>query len=119
MKAREVKGEFLIRSSMYTILDLLKDESKIKIWQNMFLIFKVHLQPDTTWWLEYSYHDIPWPVSDQDHFLKYVLTEEIPGKQLFITFESVANDKLAPVEKELAAWNYPEVGLWSKLAKIR
>lgn len=99
VKAREVKGEFLIRSSMYTILDLLKDESKIKIWQKHVSDFKVHLQPDTTWWLEYSYHDIPWPVSDQDHFLKYVLTEQIPDKQLFITFESVANDKLAPVEK--------------------
>lgn len=99
VKAREVKGEFLIRSSMYTILDLLKDESKIKIWQKHVSDFKVHLQPDTTWWLEYSYHDIPWPVSDQDHFLKYVLAEQIPGKQLFITFESVVNSKLAPVEK--------------------
>jgi len=84
---------------MYSILDLLKDESKIKIWQKHVSDFKVHLQPDTTWWLEYSYHDIPWPVSDQDHFLKYVLAEQIPGKQLFITFESVVNSKLAPVEK--------------------
>lgn len=98
VKAREVKGEFMIRASMYTILNLLKDESKIKIWQKHVTDFKVYPQPDTTWWLEYSYHDIPWPVSDQDHFLKYVLTEQIPDKQLFITFESVVNDKLAPVE---------------------
>lgn len=98
VKAREVKGEFMIRASMYTILDLLKDESKIKIWQKHVSDFKVYPQQDTTWWLEYSYHDIPWPVSDQDHFLKYVLTEQIPDKQLFITFESVVNDKLAPVE---------------------
>ncbi len=98
VKAREVKGEFLINTSLYTILKLLKDESKIKIWQKHVSDFKVYPQPDTTWWLEYSYHDIPWPVSDQDHFLKYVLTEQIPGKKLFITFESVVNDKLAPVE---------------------
>lgn len=98
VKAREVKGEFMIKASIYTILDLLKDESKIKIWQKHVSDFKVYPQPDTTWWLEYSYHDIPWPVSDQDHFLKYVLTEQIPGKQLFITFESVVNEKLAPVE---------------------
>ncbi|MCW5909887.1 MAG: hypothetical protein KIT62_02375 [Cyclobacteriaceae bacterium] len=99
VKAREVKGEFLINASMYTILDLMKDESKIKIWQKHVSDFKVYLQPDTTSWLEYSYHDIPWPVSDQDHFLKYTLTEQIPGKQLFITFESVVNNKLAPVQK--------------------
>ncbi len=99
VKAREVKGEFLIKTSIYTLLDLLKDESKIKIWQKHVSDFKAYPQPDTTFWLEYSYHDIPWPVSDQDHFLKYVLTEQTPSKQLFITFESVVNNKLAPVEK--------------------
>ena len=115
VKAREVKGEFMIRASMYTILDLMKDESKIKIWQKHVTNFKVHLQRDTTWWLEYSYHDIPWPVSDQDHFLKYQLTEQVAGKKLFITFESVVNDKLAPVEKgvtrmELAgSWTLEQV----------
>ncbi|MBN8577206.1 MAG: hypothetical protein J0L66_09685 [Cytophagales bacterium] len=99
VKAREVKSEFLINASIYTILKLLRDESKIKIWQKHVSDFEVYLQSDTTFWFEYSYHDIPWPVSDQDHFLKYVLTEQIPGKKLFITFESVVNDKLAPVEK--------------------
>jgi len=99
VKAREVKSEFVIRASIYEMLDLLKDESKIKIWQKHVSDFKVHPQPDTTWWLEYSYHDIPWPVSDQDHFLKYKLTEQIAGKQLFITFESVVNEKLGPVQK--------------------
>ncbi|MBX2896743.1 MAG: hypothetical protein KF763_14955 [Cyclobacteriaceae bacterium] len=115
VKAREVKGEFMIRASMYTVLDILKDESKIKIWQKHVTDFKVYPQPDTTWWLEYSYHDIPWPVSDQDHFLKYVLKEQIPGKQLFITFQSEVNDKLAPVQKgvtrmELAgSWTLEQV----------
>ena len=115
VKAREVKGEFLINASIYTILKLLKDESKIKIWQKHVSNFKVYPQADTTYWLEYSYHDIPWPVSDQDHFLKYVLTEQVPGKKLFITFESVVNDKLAPVEEgvtrmELAgSWTLEQV----------
>ena len=115
VKAREVKSEFLIQASIYTILKLLKDESKIKIWQKHVSDFEVYLQADTTFWLEYSYHDIPWPVSDQDHFLKYVLTEQVPGKKLFITFESVVNDKLAPVENgvtrmELAgSWTLEQV----------
>jgi hypothetical protein len=50
-------------------------------------------------WMEYSYHDIPWPVSDQDHFLKYTIEEFVPEKSLFITFESRQNEALAPVRK--------------------
>jgi hypothetical protein len=44
-----------------------------------------------------------------------VLTEQVPGKKLFITFESVVNDKLAPVENgvtrmELAgSWTLEQV----------
>ncbi len=98
VKAREVKGEFLINASMYTILSLLKDESKIKIRQKHVTEFKVYPQPDTTYWLEYSYHDIPWPVSDQDHFLQYDLQERVADKELFITFQSVVNPKLGPVK---------------------
>ena len=96
VKAREVKCEFQVNSSMYRILSLLKDETNIKIWQKHVSDFKVHPLKDTTAWLEYSYHDIPWPVSDQDHFLRYDLTEKIPGQEIFITFQSVIDPKLAP-----------------------
>lgn len=98
VKAREVKSEFLINTSIYNILSILKDESKIKIWQKHVSDFKVHPQRDTSYWLEYSYHDIPWPVSDQDHFLRYDLVEKNPGKELFITFKSVIDPKLGPVK---------------------
>lgn len=98
VKAREVKSEFLINASIYNILSILKDESKIKIWQKHVSDFKVHPQRDTSYWLEYSYHDIPWPVSDQDHFLRYDLVEKNPGKELFITFKSVIDPKLGPVK---------------------
>lgn len=99
VKAREVKGEFLINASMHEILSILKDESKIQIWQSHVSEFKVHSQPYTSYWFEYSYHDIPWPVSDQDHFLRYEVEEVIQGKELFIRFESVVNPKLSPVKK--------------------
>lgn len=115
VKAREVKCEFLVNTSMYKVLSILKDESSIKIWQKHVSDFKVHPQPDTSYWLEYSYHDIPWPVSDQDHFLRYDLMEKIPGQELFIAFESVINSKLAPIENgvtrmELAgSWRMEQV----------
>lgn len=95
-EAREVKGEFFIAASIYKMLRILKDPKTIKTWQTHVSDFKVYLQPDTTFWLEYSYHDIPWPVSDQDHFLEYHCTEKIKGQELFITFKSRPNAVLAP-----------------------
>jgi hypothetical protein len=88
VRAREVKGEFLINGSIYKILSILKDESKIKLWQS-----------HTTNWMEYSYHDLPWPVSDQDHFIRYTLMKNYPGKELVIRFESAIDARLAPEKK--------------------
>lgn len=99
VEAREVKSVFIIQCSKYAILKLLKDELKIKIWQEHVSKFKVYPRSDTTHWQEYSYHDIPWPVSDQDHFLEYRLTEKDPEKNLFVTFKSIEDLSLAPVEK--------------------
>jgi hypothetical protein len=99
VKAREVKGEFLINGSMYEILAIIKDETKIDYWQKHVSDFKIYLHPDTTYWMEYTYHDLPWPVSDQDHFLRYSLTEKSPGKELFISFESLVDPRLAPENK--------------------
>ena len=95
-EAREVKGEFTIQSTMYKVLAVIKDPKKIKIWQHHVSEFRVYPQPDTTFWLEYSYHDIPWPVSDQDHFLEYQLVERKPGEELFLTFKSRKDPVLAP-----------------------
>jgi len=102
VKAREVKCEFLVNSSMYTMLAILKDESTIKTWQTHVTEFEVYTNPDTSFWLEYSYHDIPWPVSDQDHFLRYEFEEIVPDKELFIKFSSVTDPKLAALRKGVA-----------------
>jgi hypothetical protein len=99
IEAREVKGVFLVHATIEEALALVKNESKIKQWQSHVEKFKIYPQTDTTWY-EYSYHDIPWPVSDQDHFLIYEIEEKIPGKRLFMTFESVVNDKYAPVDDD-------------------
>jgi len=115
VKAREVKCEFLVNTSIYTILSILKDESTIKTWQTHVSEFEVYTNTDTSFWLEYSYHDIPWPVSDQDHFLRYELEEHVPGKELFIKFSSVIDPKLAALRKgvtrmELAgSWKIEQV----------
>lgn len=98
VKAREVKGEFFYNNTIYAGLRLLQNENKVKQWQSHVSEFKVYPQRDTTTWLEYSYHDIPWPVSDQDHFMEYKVSGET-DRILFISFGSKANETLAPVRK--------------------
>lgn len=115
IEAREVKGEFYFNNTIFAGLNLIQDEKRIKQWQKHVSEFKVYPQRDTMSWLEYSYHDIPWPVSDQDHLLKYTIEEMVPGKLLFLTFESRENDTLAPVRKgvtrmELSgSWTWEEI----------
>jgi hypothetical protein len=99
VEAREVMGVFYVKASLAEAVALLKDESRIQNWQSHVSKFKVYPQNDTLWF-EYSYHDIPWPVSDQDHFLMYEVKEHIPGEKLFITFETVTNEILAPIDED-------------------
>ncbi|HEY0740620.1 MAG TPA: hypothetical protein VGD40_04125 [Chryseosolibacter sp.] len=98
VEAREVKGVFYAKTDFKEAVALLKNEKLIYEWQSHVSKFKVYPQTDTTWF-EYSYHDIPWPVADQDHFLIYEIQHE--SKELvYVTFESITNDKLAPVDED-------------------
>lgn len=99
--AREVKGEFEVNASIYHILALIKDEKKIHDWQNHIGEFKVFASPDTNVWHEYTYYDAPWPVHDQDHYLKYKVIKSDPGKEVLIEFISDVNHKRAPVVEDV------------------
>jgi hypothetical protein len=109
--AREVKSVFYANTTVEKAFALLKNEATIKEWQGHVSKFKIYPQTDTTWF-EYSYHDIPWPVSDQDHFLVYEIDENIPGEKIFITFESIVNKKYAPIDQDAdrmtlaGSWTY-------------
>ena len=97
VEAREVKGVFYAKTDFKEAVALLKNEKLIYQWQSHVSKFKVYPQTDTTWF-EYSYHDIPWPVSDQDHFLVYEIQYQTQDT-VYVTFESIPNEKLAPVDK--------------------
>jgi hypothetical protein len=98
VEAREVKGVFYAQATIKEGLELLQSESKIKQWQSHVSKFKVFPQTDSTWY-EYSYHDIPWPVADQDHFLVYQIQKKRTDEHLFITFESLVHP-LGPVDAD-------------------
>jgi hypothetical protein len=99
VEAREVKGVFYAQATIKEGFDLLRSEAKIQQWQSHVSKFKVFPQTDSTWY-EYSYHDIPWPVADQDHFLIYKIAENRVGQRMFITFESLVHPTLAPVNED-------------------
>jgi hypothetical protein len=99
VEAREVKGVFYAQATIKEGFDLLRSEAKIQQWQSHVSKFKVFPQTDSTWY-EYSYHDIPWPVADQDHFLVYKIAENRVGQRMFITFESMVHPTLGPVDAD-------------------
>ena len=115
IKAREVKGIFFYHNTIGAGMNLIQDEKKIKEWQKHVSEFKVFPQSDTISWLEYSYHDIPWPVSDQDHFLKYTI-EEYKPERIFVTFESRKNEMLAPVRKGVTRMQLSGSWTWERVS---
>lgn len=112
--AREVKGEFFFRNKISSGIQLLQDEARIKKWQHHVSEFEVYKHKDTATWLEYSYHDIPWPVSDQDHFLVYNILRYTPN-EAFIAFESTVDLKRAPIRKGVSrmelsgSWTFEQI----------
>jgi hypothetical protein len=96
--AREVKGVFFANADFSEALALVKNDKRIKEWQSHVSKFKVYPLTDTIWY-EYSYHDIPWPVADQDHFLIYQVQKHT-SDSLFVTFESIEHKTYAPIDED-------------------
>lgn len=98
--SRELKTEFTVNSSIQKVLKSIKDESLVKEWQTHTTDYKIYHKTDTTVWEEYSRHNIPWPLNDQDTFLEYKLREITPGSEYFISFKSKV-DKTVPVYENI------------------
>jgi hypothetical protein len=116
-KAREVKGVFHVNSTIQDAIALMKDEKKIYDWQKHVSEFKVYKKSDTTTWEEYSYHDIPWPVSDQDHYLVYKIDPSSTQNKVLVTFETKANSILAPVREDVDRMTLAGSWLFEKTEK--
>lgn len=96
VKSREVKGVFHYNNTVTEGLRLVMDDKRAQQWQSSIAEFKIYPSRDTSTWHEYSYHDIPWPMSDQDHFMEYKVARYNAGKVVTISFESRVNETLAP-----------------------
>jgi hypothetical protein len=98
--SRELKSEFTTYATIYEVLALIKNEDQAKAWQSHIAEYKIYHRPDTNSWDVYSRHDVPWPVSDQDFFMEYKMTEVRPDEELHINFKSRVDHKLAPVRND-------------------
>lgn len=94
--SRELKTEVIVSTSIWKLVRAIRDESIVKDWHAHIAEYKIYPKADTTTWEEYSRHDIPWPMSDQDTFLEYKLQEVVPGSEYLIVFKS-KSDKRVPV----------------------
>jgi hypothetical protein len=116
VKSREVKGVFYYNNTVTEGLRLVRDDKRAQLWQSSIAEFKVYPSRDTSTWHEYSYHDIPWPMSDQDHFMEYKVARYHAGNVLTISFESKVNKALAPERDGVnrihlsGSWTMEQVG---------
>lgn len=99
--SRELKTEAIVNSSINKLIKAIKDESIVEKWHAHIADYKVFLKEDTTTWEEYSRHDIPWPMSDQDTFLEYKLREIVPGSEYLVVFKSKVDKQRFPVYEDV------------------
>lgn len=84
-KVREIKAVFLVRTSVPSIISLLKDPGRGRDWNANAKDYRILPQADGNRWISYVQYDIPWPFDDQDCCLAF----HFSGNE--VSFESTDN----------------------------
>jgi len=98
-EARGLKIVFSVATTLDKMLTMVTEESKLKTWQKNLAEFKRYPKNDTAWHV-YTWYKMPWPLTDQDYYAKYRMTERTPNR-IVITFEPDVNEKVAPVREKI------------------
>lgn len=98
-KARDLKIVFYAAATPEKMLTMVTEEANLKAWQKNLQEYKVHPGTDTVWHV-YSYYKMPWPLTDQDYYAKYKVTERTPNR-IVITFGPAVNEKAAPAREKI------------------
>ena len=98
-KARGLKVVFTVAASFDKMLTMVTEEAKLKDWQKNLAEFKQYPKNDTAWHV-YSWYKMPWPLTDQDYYSKYKVTEK-NAHRIVITFEPAVNDTVAPTRDKV------------------
>lgn len=98
-KARGLKVVFSVNTTPDKMMTMVAEEGNLKAWQKNLAEFKRFPKNDTAWHV-YTWYKMPWPLTDQDYYAKYRLTERTANR-IVITFEPAVNEKLAPAREKI------------------
>jgi hypothetical protein len=98
-QARGLKVVFSVASTLDNMMTMVTEESKLKEWQKNLAEFKRYPKNDTAWYV-YTWYKMPWPLTDQDYYAKYRVTERTPNR-IVITFEPAVNEKIEPAREKI------------------
>lgn len=98
-KARGLKVVFSAATTLDKMMTMITEEAKLKEWQKNLVEFKRYPKNDTAWHV-YTWYKMPWPLTDQDYYAKYKVTERTPNR-IVITFGPAVNEKVAPAREKI------------------
>lgn len=98
-KSRGLKVIFTVSATFEKMLTMVTEEAKLKEWQKNLAEFKQYPKNDTAWHV-YSWYKLPWPLTDQDYYSKYKVTERT-AHRVVITFEPAINDTVVPARDKV------------------
>ncbi len=93
---REVKAEFVVKSDLASIISLIRDEERTKIWYKNLSDCKIVDEKENNW-VSYYQYSIPWPLSNQDCVLYHefeLLDTENSKRGMVIHFKSFEHKNL-------------------------
>jgi hypothetical protein len=97
--ARGLKVVFSVATTLDKMMAMITEESKLKEWQKNLTEFKRYPKNDTAWHV-YTWYKMPWPLTDQDYYAKYRVTERTSNR-IVITFEPAVNEKVEPPREKI------------------
>lgn len=98
-QARGLKVIFSVAATPEKLVALVTEEAELKTWQKNLAEFKRHPKTDSSWYV-YTWFKMPWPLTDQDYYATYRVTEQTPNR-VVLTFEPAVNDKVAPAREKI------------------
>ena len=114
LTVKERKGEMTIQGSMNSVINLLSDPSKAKIWmENVSDAYLVKKESDKDW-ESYTYFSLPWPFANRDMVSATHLNYTDPSSA---TIEMISNENAMPLKKNVkrlinckATWKITDMG---------
>ncbi len=114
LTVKERKGEMTIQGNLNSVVDLLSDPSKVKLWmENVSEAYLVKKESEKEW-ASYTYFSLPWPFENRDMVSVSKLDFNNPASA---TIEMISKENALPTKKNVkrlanykATWKIADLG---------